>query len=236
MATLHDRLLDYWGLSVVSGETATGARLPQPNVSPIPSRTVTREVTRVLETMGLVTVKRKAGATANPRTMWNPYDPQVIEWRLRSKDRASALRELTELRTAVEPTAARLAAERATPDEWALLTESAINMVANSDNADGEDYLNADIQFHQTLMLASGNCMLAALGNVIASMLTGRTRHNLMPTMADASALRLHGDVAAFIRKHDGQAAEEAMRAIINEARSAIETQSDSESDASACK
>ncbi|WP_300767056.1 FCD domain-containing protein [uncultured Bifidobacterium sp.] len=225
MTTLHDRLLDYWGLSVVSGETATGTRLPQPNVAPTPSRTVTREVTRVLETMGLVTVKRKAGATANPRTSWNPYDPQVIEWRLRSGERDAALRELTELRTAVEPIAARLAASRSTPEQWATLTEAAINMVAHSDDASGEEYLNADIQFHKTLLIASGNCMLAALGNVIASMLTGRTHHNLMPAAANAAALRLHGDVAAFIRKRDGNAAEDAMRSIISEAGNAIAAQ-----------
>lgn len=220
--SLHDRLLDYWGMSVVTGGTPAGQRLPQPTVHPAPSRTVTREVTRVLETMGLVTVRRKAGATANTRDRWNPYDPHVIEWRLRSGQRADTLRELTELRTAVEPQAARLAATRATPDQWATLTQAAIDMVAHSADAAGREYLDADIRFHSTLMRASGNCMFAALGNVVASMLIGRTEHNLMPGNADSTALRLHGDVAAFVRKGDGANAEKAMRDIIREAGSSI--------------
>ncbi|WP_314687177.1 FCD domain-containing protein [uncultured Bifidobacterium sp.] len=224
VTSLHDRLLDYWGMSVVTGGTPAGQRLPQPTVHPAPSRTVTREVTRVLETMGLVTVRRKAGATANPRDGWNPYDPHVIEWRLRSGQRAETLRELTELRAAIEPEAARLAATRATPDQWATLTQAAIDMVAHSADATGGEYLDADIRFHGTLMQASGNCMFAALGNVVASMLIGRTEHNLMPGNADATALRLHGDVAAYVRKGDGANAERAMNDIIREAGSSIET------------
>lgn len=221
--SLHDRLLDYWGMSVVTGGTPAGQRLPQPTVHPEPSRTVTREVTRVLETMGLVTVRRKAGATANPRERWNPYDPHVIGWRLRSGQRADALRELTELRAAIEPQAARLAATRATTDQWALLTQAAIDMVAHSADATGAEYLDADIRFHSTLMRASGNSMFAALGNVVASMLIGRTEHNLMPGNADATALRLHGDVAAYVRKGDGESAERAMNGIIHEAGASIE-------------
>ena len=222
--TLHDRLLDQWGAAIVGGAIAPGDRLPIPDLdSQRPSRTVTREVTRVLEAMGLVTVKRKVGATVNPRQLWNIYDPQVIEWRLRGPDRGRTLHELSELRACVEPMAAQLAASHADQDQWAKLTRAAIDMVANADRADGPDYLRADETFHRTLLEASGNAMFAALGDVIASVLSGRTRHELMPRKADEKALRLHGDVAALIRRGDAEGARHAMDWIVDESDRAVE-------------
>ena len=231
--TLHDRLLDQWGAAIVDGTIAPGDRLPSPDLdSQRPSRTVTREVTSVLEAMGLVTVKRKVGATVNPCQHWNIYDPQVIEWRLRGPDRGRALHELSELRACVEPMAAQLAAGHADQDQWAKLTRAAIDMVANADRADGPDYLRADETFHRTLLEASGNAMFAALSDVIASVLSGRTRHELMPRKADEKALRLHGDVAALIRRGDAEGARHAMDWIVDESDRAIEqmTRKDSES------
>ena len=230
--TLHDRLLDRWGAAIVDGTIAPGDRLPAPDLdSQRPSRTVTREVTRVLEAMGLVTVKRKVGATVNPCRLWNIYDPQVIEWRLRGPDRGRTLHELSELRACVEPMAAQLAAGHADQDQWAKLTRAAIDMVANADRADGPDYLRADETFHRTLLEASGNAMFAALGDVIASVLSGRTRHELMPRKADEKALRLHGDVAALIRRGDAEGARHAMEWIVDESDRAVEqmTRKDSE-------
>ena len=235
--TLHDRLLDQWGAAIVGGAIAPGDRLPIPDLdSQRPSRTVTREVTRVLEAMGLVTVKRKVGATVNPRQLWNIYDPQVIEWRLRGPDRGRTLHELSELRACVEPMAAQLAAGHADQDQWAKLTRAAIDMVANADRADGPDYLRADETFHRTLLEASGNTMFAALGDVIASVLSGRTRHELMPRKADEKALRLHGDVAALIRRGDAEGARHAMDWIVDESDRAVEqmTRKDSEDSAPA--
>ena len=230
--TLHDRLLDQWGAAIVNGTIDPGDRLPAPNLdSQRPSRTVTREVTRVLEAMGLITVKRKVGATVNPCQLWNIYDPQVIEWRLRGPDRGRTLHELSELRACVEPMAAQLAAGHADQDQWAKLTRAAIDMVANADRADGPDYLRADETFHRTLLEASGNAMFAALGDVIASVLSGRTRHELMPRKADEKALRLHGDVAALIRRGDAEGARHAMDWIVDESDRAVEqmTRKDSE-------
>ena len=235
--TLHDRLLDQWGAAIVGGAIAPGDRLPIPDLdSQRPSRTVTREVTRVLEAMGLVTVKRKVGATVNPYQLWNIFDPQVIEWRLRGPDRGRTLHELSELRACVEPMAAQLAAGHADQDQWAKLTRAAIDMVANADRADGPDYLRADETFHRTLLEASGNTMFAALGDVIASVLSGRTRHELMPRKADEKALRLHGDVAALIRRGDAEGARHAMEWIVDESDRAVEqmTRKDSEDSAPA--
>ncbi|MBT1177561.1 FadR family transcriptional regulator [Bifidobacterium callimiconis] len=220
---LHDRLLDEWGTAIVDGDLAPGDRLPEPDLGgERPSRTVTREATRVLESMGLVSVRRKAGATVNPIPRWNMFDPQVVRWRLGGRHRLEALHELSQLRSAVEPLAARLAASHATTDQWAALTEAAIGMVSHSDHADEQDYLDADIMFHRTLMKASGNLMIANLGDVIVATLEGRTQHELMPKTANQEALDLHSEVAALVRKGDGAGAEAAMRRIVTESDDAI--------------
>ncbi|KFI39304.1 GntR family transcriptional regulator [Bifidobacterium actinocoloniiforme DSM 22766] len=191
-----------------------------------PSRTVTREVVRVLESMGLVDVRRKAGVRVCAEEHWNIFDPQVIDWRLQGSRRVQALHELSQLRAGVEPLAARLAAGQERPDDWAQLTRAAIDMTAYSQHAAGPQYLEADERFHRALLKASGNAMFAALGDVIASVLHGRTKLELMPQRADAVALRLHTDAAAYIRAGDADAAEWALRQIVDESDSAIERSS----------
>ncbi|RBP99488.1 FadR/GntR family transcriptional regulator [Bifidobacterium xylocopae] len=221
--TLHDRLLDEWGKAIVSGGVPVGDHLPAPTCAVgLPSRTVTREVVRVLESMGLVDVRRKAGVRVRPREHWNIFDPQVIAWRLQAPQRDQVLQELSQLRAGVEPLAARLAAQCAGPEDWTGLTQAAIDMTSHSQHASGMEYLEADERFHRALLKASGNSMFAALGDVIAAVLQGRTRLSLMPEHANEEALRLHSDVAACIRAHEAGSAEGAMRQIVDESDQAI--------------
>ena len=84
-------------------------------------------------------------------------------------------------------------------------------------------YLEHDKDFHITLLHAAGNPMLAGLSTVVTAVLEGRTEHALMPAVADAEALQLHGEVAAAVQAGAGTAAEAAMRAIVAESSGAIE-------------
>ncbi|MDR1212999.1 MAG: FCD domain-containing protein [Propionibacteriaceae bacterium] len=219
-ASLHQQVLDQWGMAIVEGRYAPGERvaLADPVTGVDASRTVAREATRVLEALGMVTVRRRMGAVVNPPQHWNAFDPRLIFWRLRSRDVAAQLHWIAQLRSAVEPMAAALAAEVSTPQQWAALTEAAITMVAQARDATGAEYLAADAAFHRTLLLASGNPMFAALGGSVEAVLRGRTAGGLMPTVADAQAVRLHCDVAAAVAAGDAAAAERAMRGIVEEA------------------
>jgi DNA-binding FadR family transcriptional regulator len=80
----------------------------------------------------------------------------------------------------------------------------------------------ADKIFHQTMLEASGNEMFRALNGVVAEVLTGRTHHGMMPERPNPAAIDLHDEVARAIRLRDEAAAESAMRAIIDEAASAV--------------
>jgi DNA-binding FadR family transcriptional regulator len=96
------------------------------------------------------------------------------------------------------------------------------DMVVTGRSGDLEAYLLADKLFHQTLLEASGNEMFRALNGVVAEVLTGRTRHGMMPETPNPIAIELHDDVARSIRLRDAVGAESAMRAIIDEAVTAV--------------
>ncbi|WP_085911805.1 FadR/GntR family transcriptional regulator [Pseudonocardia autotrophica] len=222
-AGLHADVVDRIGALVAGGGVPPGTVLRADELGERygVSRTVVREAVRVLESMGLVQSRRRVGTTVAPRERWNVHDPQVIRWRLDGSERAEQLRSLAELRRGVEPVAASLAAARATPEQCGELVGAVMDMAVYARSGDLAAYLEADIRFHRTLLAASGNEMLAALGGTVAEVLAGRIRHHLMPAHPEPSAIRLHGDVADAIRCGDGTAAETAMRAILTEAASA---------------
>jgi DNA-binding FadR family transcriptional regulator len=221
---LHARLLDALGTGIVSGRLPAGHVLTLESVSAgyRVSRSVAREVIRVLESMGMASSRRRVGITIQPAASWNVFDPMLIRWRLASGDRAAQLVSLSELRRGFEPAAAALAARRADPHQCRIMAAAVSDMVMHGRSGDLNAYLLADKVFHRTLLEASGNEMFRALNDVVAEVLTGRTHHGLMPERPEPAAIELHDQVARAIRLRDESAAELAMRAIIDEATNAV--------------
>ncbi len=221
---LHANLLDALGTGIVSGRLPAGHVLTLDGVSAEHrvSRSVSREAIRVLESMSMVTSRRRVGITILSAERWNVFDPRVIRWRLESGDRAAQLLSLSELRRGFEPAAAALAARRADPHQCRIMAAAVSDMVVHGRSGDLESYLLADKVFHRTLLEASGNEMFRALNDVVAEVLTGRTHHQMMPEKPNPAAIALHDEVARAIRLRDETAAETAMRAIIDEAAAAV--------------
>ena len=224
VVALHDSLLTALGAGIVSGGYQAGGVLTLDGVSAEHgvSRSVAREAIRVLVSMGMVASRRRVGITIQPSENWNVFDPRVIRWRLESEDRAAQLVSLSELRRGFEPAAAALAARRADPHQCRIMAAAVSDMVVHGRSGDLDAYLLADKIFHQTLLEASGNEMFRALNGVVAEVLTGRTHHGMMPETPNPLAIELHDEVARAIRLRDETAAERAMRAIIDEAVSAV--------------
>lgn len=225
LSGLHERVLSRLGPALVSGELAEGAVLRIDEIAQQHgvSRTVARDVVKVLESLQVVTTRRRVGVTVRPRDEWNLFDPRLIRWRLAGPDRARQLRSLSELRHGVEPVAAALAALHAHPEQCGQLMAAVIGMSVTGRQGDLEAYLQHDMAFHCVLLEASGNDMFAALAAVVGEVLVGRTHHDLMPAHPEPAATRLHADVAEAVASGDAAAAERAMRAIVDEAQQAME-------------
>jgi DNA-binding FadR family transcriptional regulator len=224
VGALHDSLLRALGAAIVSGDYPAGQVITLDGVSTQHkvSRSVVREVVRVLESMGMVESRRRVGVTVQPAHKWNVFDPRLIRWRLESGDRTAQLLSLSELRRGFEPAAAALAARRADPHQCRIMAAAVSDMVVHGRSGDLDAYLLADKIFHQTMLEASGNEMFRALNGVVAEVLAGRTHHGMMPDIPNPAAIDLHDEVARAIRLRDELAAETAMRAIIDEAASAV--------------
>jgi Transcriptional regulators len=217
---LHARVLDHLGTAICAGQLAPGAVLYIDDLVEryAVSRSVVREVLRVLAAMGLVESRRRVGTLIRPAGDWNVFDPQVIRWRLASAGRIAQLRSITEVRTAVEPQAAWLAAARATPDAASDLVGLAAKMWAAGKAGDEPEFLRLDIEFHRQVLVNSGNEMFVKLHRLVAEVLTGRHRYDLMPHYPDEQALQLHADVAQAIQRGDGERARDAMVHIMEQA------------------
>lgn len=226
LSGLHARVLDRLGAAICSGELADGTivRIEEFEGHYGVSRSVIREALRVLSSMGMVASRRRVGVLVLPASEWNLYDPQVIRWRLASPGRIAQLQSLTELRTAIEPEAARLAAERASLEDGSALMGLAGKLWAAGQAGDSAAFLELDIEFHQLVLASSGNEMFAKLNSLVAEVLTGRTHYGFTPDHPATEALQFHVDVASAIQRGHGDEAHAAMLRIMDKAFTEMST------------
>lgn len=224
-AGLHSQMLDALGADLASGALAPGQVLSSERLEERygVSRTVVREAVRVLEQLGIVHSRRRVGISIRPQQEWEALSPFVIRWRLAGPGRLDQLREISEMRTGIEPVAAGLAARRATEEDRAALVAAAGGMLVSGSVGDLEAYLAHDVIFHTTLLRASGNAAFAGLVPIVTEALAGRTHHRLMPTRPAAEAIRWHREIAEAITLGDAASAEHHARLVVAEAYSAIE-------------
>ena len=222
---LHHSVLTRIGADLTSGRLSAGDvfSMEQIEASYGVSRTVVREVIKVLESIGVATSRRRVGVTIQPESAWESLSPVIIHWRLEGPQRLAQLREVGELRRGVEPQAAWLAAQRATPEQIERLRTAAAGMAQTGPKGELRAYLEHDIVFHRTLLEASGNALLAGFAPFVAEALTGRTDHDLMPDIPEQGAIDWHVEVAAAIADGHPELAEETTRRIVTEAQAAMD-------------
>jgi len=219
VATLHSSVLTRLGMQVVDGTLPAGSVITLDWLGQefAVSRTVAREVVQVLSSLGLVASKRRTGVRVLPREDWAVFDPLLLRWRLAGKERQELLGQLSQLRAAIEPAAASLAARRAEPSQRDRVVELAALMEDSGARGDLATFLEYDVEFHRLLLQASGNEMFAGLGDVVEEVLRGRTDHQLMPVRPKPEARRLHQMVADAVAGEKPELALAAMSAICAE-------------------
>ncbi len=216
----HSRFVELMGLQITGGELPPGMVLRSEELEErfSSSRSVVREGLRVLETLGMVASRRNVGVSILDPSSWNVFDPLLIRWRLAGTDREKQLKSLTQLRSAVEPLAASLAAGAISVEDGRRLMKIAGELVATGNAGDLEAFLQLDIEFHALILRSSGNEMLSHLGSAVAEVLTGRTHYGLMPDVPRQEARHLHYVLADAIQRGLAAEAETAMRRIVTQA------------------
>lgn len=212
---LLTKVLDELGGEIVSGVMAPGERFTLQDLSDRfdISRTVAREAMRALEQLGLVRSSRRVGIKVLPEEHWAVFDQAVIRWRLSSDaHRAKQITSLDQLRKAIEPVAAALAATNATKEQAQELKALAEQLMELSEAGEGntEAFLEADKRFHTLLLECSGNEMFRSLAVPILYVLEGRTRYGIMPDDPRLDAMAYHLKVAEAVQSGDSKGAEDA--------------------------
>lgn len=178
------------------------------------SRSVTREAVKMLTAKGLLSARPRQGTVVRPESGWNMFDPDVLRWLLERKFSLALLRDFSELRVAIEPAAAELAARNLTPRGEAALEAGYARMVAAEQGDD--DPLEADIAFHVAVLEASGNIFYAQFRDVVATALRTSIRFTNRFKGRTAS-LPAHKAVKDAIIARDTASAQSAMATIIRD-------------------
>jgi DNA-binding FadR family transcriptional regulator len=221
---VHGNTVDHLGEAIVAGRYAPGAVIPP---EPIlgeelgVSRTVVREAVKSLIAKGLVTTGPKVGTRVLSDEHWNWFDPDVIAWQSKAGLTAEFLRDLQDLRRVVEPSAVRLAAQRATQEDIAGI-ETALEGMKRAVK-DGGDYVTYDLRFHLGLLRACRNRMLIQMSKALGALL--RTSFELSTSKKDgpANSIALHQAVLDAVIAHNPAEAEKAILVLIDGAHQDIE-------------
>jgi DNA-binding FadR family transcriptional regulator len=142
--------------AIAAGHLSAGDRLPPERELATRfqvSRTSVREAMRVLEALGIVSVRR--GAENGATLLEEPGNALVQILRFHLALEHVSMASLVEFRVAIESWAAGVAAERRPPDELGRAEQLLEHM--ESENLDEPSFLERDLAFHVELSRACGN-------------------------------------------------------------------------------
>jgi GntR family transcriptional regulator, transcriptional repressor for pyruvate dehydrogenase complex len=188
------------------------------------SRTTVREALRVLQGEGLIETRRgrAGGAVIIAGSLGTPQELRQLVRR-----RLAELENIFDYRLAIEPYAARLAADRRTKSDLAKLHDTLKTLDALAAGADDRSdvsppsrFFATDAAFHHQIGLATHNPLLVrAINDARAAMFSpvGGIFAALHPT-----ANELHREIVSAIETRDGGSAFRAMSAHIEKTRDAL--------------
>jgi DNA-binding FadR family transcriptional regulator len=183
------------------------------------SRSILREAMKVLADKGMVEVRPRSGMRSRSRADWNLLDPDILAWQAGLHPDARFLRDLCEVRLAIEPTASGFAAVRATPEEIAAIERC----LARREAANLEEAIGLDLQFQTAVVAASHNPLFQQLNASIREPFRTALSYTVRLPAAVALELAAHRTLLDAIRRHDPLAARAAAEEIVGYAMLAVE-------------
>lgn len=205
------------GIDIIAGRYGEGAKLPGDAELTLifgVSRPVLRESVKTLVAKGLLTTKARVGTVVRGRAAWNMFDPDVLAWHLDAGINKQFLRDLSEIRLAVEPRAAALAAERRSEGDLETMRQAVARMRGEAGTSGA--FAEADLALHVAVATASGNPFMRSIGAVIEAALRASF---VLSAPGDARehdiAVAAHERIVEAIADEDAEAAAAAMTNVI---------------------
>lgn len=229
----HARIAHEVGRRIASGEIPEGELIPREielQTEFSASRQVVREALKVLGAKGMIVARKRAGTTVRPRSDWNLLDPDVLAWHPPNALPESVLRDLTEIRRLIEPSAAAFAAERAEPEAIDQIGAALARMKAGIQ--DPELFYNADIDFHLAIFAASGNSLVDRMSTILRPLLEASFRLQRKTNMSFNQGFNVHAEVFRAIQDRDAPRARLTMERLLDRAVSEVFIRPEREGDA----
>ncbi len=210
---LYQYIVDEIGQRIIRGKYRTQEVLPTEDKLSGElhvSRGVLREAIKVLTQKGLIQTRPRVGTQVLPRENWNLFDPDVLVWRLQIEDKATFLKNVTEVRRLIESEAARQAARRATNSEVADIKDTLSHMQTILNDGHQyvyQDYLAMDILFHSKILKASHNELLSQIGSTVRNAVHKARESDTADIGIQKESLPFHGAIVDGISHKDPEAA-----------------------------
>lgn len=193
-----------------SGELSAGDKLPpERDLAKIlgVSRPTLRAGIRSLSAVGILYSKQGAGTFVAARHESPTLDSSPL--RMLSALHGFSSDEMFEARLALEMSIAGMAAKRVTSEQMTTLAEEIAGMYASLNEP--EQYLIHDMRFHQIVAAASGNRILTALMNMVATILFEYRSKTVKRAKDLKESAEQHHNIYRALRDHDPEGAEKAM-------------------------
>ncbi|MFG2331451.1 FadR/GntR family transcriptional regulator [Streptomyces sp. NPDC048604] len=200
-SALSDQVIAQLRNQITSGEWPVGSRIPtEPELVELlgVARNTVREAVRALAHNGLLDIRQGSGTYV--------IATSELAGVMHRRFAGSDPRHVAEVRSTLESSAARLAAQRRTERDMRQLEALLARREESWAAGDAEHFVTLDAAFHQAVVAASHNDVLtglyADLGDVLRDWLRGDVGRELRPENHMD-----HGRLVAAIRAGDGDAA-----------------------------
>ena len=193
------------------GELRPGDRLPaERDLAKLlgVSRPTLRAAIRSLAAVGVLQSKQGAGTFVVESDGPPALDSAPL--RMMASLHGFTTGEMFEARRSLEMAIAALSAERASGEQMASMSEEVAGMFASLD--DPEQFLVHDMRFHQMVAASSGNRILTALMNMVATVLFDVRRKTVNRARDLKESAEMHRQIYRAIRDRNSDAARNAMR------------------------
>ena len=164
-SSLAESVAHQLGEAIVTGKYAVGDTLPKECMlgdAFSVSRSVVREAIKILSVKGFLAARPKRGTWVLPQSAWNVFDADAYSWLCKTPATREVLAQSFDLRLAVEPASAALAATVAS-EAHLLGLQTSLIVIEGSGATESSDIMS----FHRQVLVASGNLFFAQLANFI---------------------------------------------------------------------